>query len=86
MAVALYQLIMPLSQEVRDLWEKSLFFGELGLDGTVKKIDGLLPSVIQACQSGRKSFFIPHENIEEIKIIPDIDIYPLDHFSQLTHT
>ncbi|MBO4515992.1 hypothetical protein J5751_00735 [bacterium] len=25
-----------------------LFFGELGLDGTIKRVNGLLPSVISA--------------------------------------
>ena len=66
-----------------EILEKSLFFGELGLDGSVKRINGLLPSVLSAKKKGRKTFFIPKDNFFELEYIPDITIYPLKHFGQL---
>jgi predicted ATPase with chaperone activity len=37
-----------LSDELKELFEQSLFFGELGLDGAIKHVNGVLPSVISA--------------------------------------
>lgn len=67
----------------RELLEKSLFFGELGLEGSVKRINGLLPSVLSAKQKGWKTFFIPQENFFELEYVPGIRVYPLQHFHQL---
>ena len=67
-------------------WEKvqsSLFFGELGLDGSIKRINGLLPSVLSAKKKWWKEFFVPAENLYELEYIPWIRIYPLKHFEQL---
>ena len=62
-----------------------MFFGELGLDGRVKRIDGLLPMVIAAKKSGYSLFFIPADNLYEIEYIQDIVIYPIGTFAQLVH-
>jgi magnesium chelatase family protein len=66
-----------------EILDKSLFFGELGLNGSVKRINGLLPSVLSAKKKGRKVFFIPKDNFFELEYIPDITVYPIEHFRQL---
>lgn len=63
--------------------EKWLFFWELGLDGSIKRINGLLPSVLSAKKKWWKEFFIPRENLFELEYIPWITVYPVDHFRQL---
>ena len=60
-----------------------LFFWELGLDGSIKRINGLLPSVLSAKKQGRQEFFIPEENSFELEYIPDIIVHPLKHFNEL---
>ena len=62
---------------------KSLFFGELWLDGKVKRVNWLLTSVISAIKKWYKDFFVPRANIYELEYIPNINIYPLDHFEEL---
>ena len=47
--------------------QNSLFFGELWLDGSIKRINGLLPSVLSAKKKWRKEFFIPAENLYELE-------------------
>jgi len=42
-----------------------------------------LPSVLSAKQRGWKTFFIPKDNLFELEYIPEITIYPIEHFSQL---
>ncbi|AHB41726.1 hypothetical protein P148_SR1C00001G0939 [candidate division SR1 bacterium RAAC1_SR1_1] len=83
MAVALLFLIFEDHVFVPRFFEKSLFFGELGLDGSLKPINGLLPCIIDAAKHGYTTFFIPAENIYEVEYIPGIVLYPLTHFHQL---
>lgn len=62
---------------------KSIFFGELWLDGSVKKVSGLLPSVISAVRRWYKTFFVPADNLFELQYIPYIQIYPIRDFQQI---
>ena len=82
MAVAMLLLIMEV--EETQLFEDALFFGEMGLDGSIKRVNGLLPSVISAMKHGYKKFFVPEENLFELEYIPDIVLYPLKHFEELS--
>lgn len=52
--------------------ENVLFLGELGLDGTVKKIRGILPMVELAKSQGCKVCILPKENEAEGNIIKGI--------------
>ena len=52
--------------------EDILFLGELGLDGTVKKIRGILPMVEMARNRGCKVCVLPKENESEGNIIEGI--------------
>lgn len=84
MAVAL--LLVIFEDEI--VWnvdfEKSLFFGELWLDGKVKSVTWLLPCVVSALKEWYTQFFVPEENIYELEYIPWITLYPLYDFKQLT--
>lgn len=61
----------------------TLFFGELWLDGSIRRITGLLPAVIAAMKRWYTTFFIPIDNIYELEYIQWITIYPLSSFSEL---
>lgn len=52
--------------------ENVLFLGELGLDGTVKKIRGVLPMVELAREQGCRACVLPKENVAEGQIIKGI--------------
>ena len=83
MAVALLGLIHEGKLNHAERMGEFLFFGELGLDGKLKRVNGLLPSVISAKQKGYQTFFIPRENAYELEYISDITIIPITHFSQI---
>jgi len=53
----------------------SLFIGELGLDGSVRKVRGVLPQVIAAKQSGFTHVFVPPQNKEEALLAQGIVVY-----------
>jgi magnesium chelatase family protein len=48
MALSLLLLMQEGHFQHKDKVENGLFFGELGLDGSVKRINGLLPCVLSA--------------------------------------
>lgn len=56
--------------------EKTLFLGELALDGTLRPQKGILALVREARKRGFESVFVPTENAEEAALIDDIAIYP----------
>lgn len=55
--------------------EKTLFLGELSLDGELRKISGTLPLVREAREQGFSSIFLPYQNAEEAALIEGIDIF-----------
>ena len=83
MSVALLWSIMEDKATNVSLLENGLFFGELGLDGQIKRIDGLLPMVIAAKKAGYMDFIVPSENLYELEYIEGIRLYPVDHFVEL---
>lgn len=60
-----------------------IFIGELGLDGSLKPVNGLLPILISAREEGYKSFIVPSENLKEASYIDNIDVYCFDKLAQV---
>ena len=52
-----------------------IILGELGLDGSVRKINGVLPILISARLDGHKKVIIPKENCNEASFIEGMEIY-----------
>lgn len=77
MAIALY-----LSQTHQTLvLDTTLFIGELGLDGTLRRTHGILPLVLYAKRKGFTAVVIPKANEREVSVIQGITIYPAETLS-----
>lgn len=63
--------------------QRTLFLGELGLDGTVLPIRGTLPIVDCAAKSGIKRVILPAECAAEASYIKDVEICPVSHMAQV---
>lgn len=61
-----------------------LFVGELGLDGTLRPVRGVLPIVDKAKESGFKTCIVPMKNIEEGSVISDINVYGASCLGDIT--
>jgi magnesium chelatase family protein len=61
----------------------TVFIGELGLDGSVRPISGVLPLAIWARRSGRKRLVVPAGNTREAAIVGEIDVYPVETLAQV---
>lgn len=64
--------------------ENILFAGELGLDGEIKPISGILPIVKAAALRGIGTCIVPWENRIEGSVIPDIRVRGARNICQLT--
>jgi len=82
-AMSIITLLYEKSMADHDLVTSSLWFGELGLWGDVKKVTWLLPMVMSAVQQWYTSFFVPAENAFELAYLPDITYYPIEHLQQI---
>jgi magnesium chelatase family protein len=51
-----------------------IFLGELSLDGSLRRINGVLPIAIMARKKGFKEIIVPRENAEEAAIIKDLNV------------
>lgn len=60
-----------------------VFLGELSLDGTVKKVNGVLPIIISAREMGYKKIVIPTENSKEASFIDGLQIYTVSNLKDL---
>ncbi|MGP1569528.1 MAG: YifB family Mg chelatase-like AAA ATPase [Eubacteriales bacterium] len=59
------------------------FFGELSLDGKVNAVTGALPLAMGAVELGIRKVFIPKENLKEVSLVKDIEIYPVSKLSEV---
>ena len=57
--------------------------GELGLDGSVIGVRGVLPVVLAAYKAGREGCIVPLANYDEALLVPGIEIIPVAHLSEL---
>ena len=62
--------------------EDIMFLGELGLDGAVKRIRGVLPMVEMAKERGCRACVIPKDNMAEGKIVKGITCIGVDTLKQ----
>ena len=67
----------------RDLTENSIFIGELALDGSLRKVSGILPMAVFAFKKGIKNIFLPEENAKEASVIEGLNVYPVSTLHSL---
>ena len=63
--------------------EGMLIIGELGLDGSIKKVGGVLPIVREAVNNGFMRFLVPNENVEEAQIISKAKVCGVDNLGEV---
>ena len=55
--------------------DKIVFLGELSLDGSLRRINGVLPILISALGSGYTTFILPEDNKKEASYVDGITVY-----------
>ena len=62
---------------------KTVFLGELSLDGSLRQATGVLPILISAISDGYKSFIVPKENLKEASFVSGAEIFAAESLSQV---
>ena len=78
-AVALLSAYIPLEIDL----SRSLFVGELALDGAVRPIHGALPIALYATRAGLTTLFVPKENAREAACVPEITVHAVSSLQEL---
>ncbi len=63
--------------------EKSFFYGELSLDGSLRHTKGVLLLALYAKQKGIKNLFVPADSANEAAVIKGINVYPIEKLTNL---
>jgi magnesium chelatase family protein len=57
--------------------------GELGLDGRVRPVRGVLPAALAAVRAGSPDLVVPAENAQEASLVPGAVVWPVRHLSEV---
>lgn len=63
--------------------ENSAVIGELGLDGSVRSVRGVIGKLLSGQKNGISIFFIPAANIAQAQLIPNIVLVPVKTLQEL---
>lgn len=53
----------------------TVHIGELGLDGRLRPVPGVLPAVYAAARAGFERVVVPHANASEARLVPGIEVH-----------
>jgi len=63
--------------------ESNTYIGELGLDGKVRRVNGVLPILLSAIQLGIKKVIIPYDNAKEASFVEGIEVFAAQTLTQI---
>lgn len=75
--------ILAASGQLESPLAGAAFLGELSLGGDIRPVDGVLPMVLAAKETGTKSVFLPKENESEGAVVEGVDVYGVSHINEL---
>jgi magnesium chelatase family protein len=70
-------------QLTKNLGESEAIIGELGLDGSIRPVRGIIGKLLAGRSNGIDTFYIPATNIDEAQLVPHITLIPLQSLKEL---
>lgn len=75
-------ILLATRQVIADL-DQTLVIGELGLEGNVRHVNGVLSMAAMAKERGYKRLFVPASDASEAALIEGLDVYPIARLRDL---
>jgi magnesium chelatase family protein len=75
--------IMQAAKMIQKDDKQVIVLGELGLDGSVKPVRGILGKLLCAVQAGYNRFIIPKANLKQASLIEGIEVLAVDSLEQM---
>ncbi len=63
--------------------KKTIFIGELGLDGDVRPVRGIIGAILHARQAGFECFYIPKKNLRQAALVPGVTLIAVESLRQV---
>lgn len=82
LAIAISVLAASGSLPMQSL-EGWVHLGELGLDGSLRKVSGILPSLLAAKKAGLNNAVVPNANLPEARLVEGIRVVGAHHLRQV---
>lgn len=60
------------------------YIGELGLDGSIRPVRGIIGKLVSGRRAGIRRFYIPAANLQQAAIVPHIKLLPVAHLRHLS--
>jgi magnesium chelatase family protein len=67
----------------RQFTKQEAVMGELGLDGAVRPVRGIIGKIIAGRSRGVTTFYIPAANLPQASLVPDVTLVPLTGLAEL---
>lgn len=67
--------VLKASEQLRADTDGYVLLGELSLDGSIRRVNGILPALISAEKAGYKKFIIPKANEREASYLAGAEVY-----------
>jgi magnesium chelatase family protein len=81
--LAMAAAILRVSHQIEPLGAQQALVGELGLDGSVRPVRGIIGKLLAGREHKLSEFFIPEANLQQAQLIPGITLFPVMNLRQL---
>lgn len=83
-AIAVAVMAVDPKNEVRtELLDRTVMFGELGLDGRVRAVRGIVPLLLSASKRGFLNAIVPSSQLAEAELVPGITVWGVEHLVEV---
>lgn len=82
--LAIATVIMSASGQLpRQIPKDQAIIGEIGLNGDIRPVRGIIGKLLAGKQLGLRSFLVPVDNLNQALLVPDVEIIPLENIREL---
>ena len=77
--------VLIASEQITEVenFKKTIFLGELALDGRLRTVSGVLPIVSHAKEQGFTEIFLPKENAKEAALVEGLNVYGAETLQEI---
>ncbi len=81
--MAIFIALLVVSGQIMPVSDKSIFLGEVSINGALRPVRGVLAKILYARENGYDSVFVPEENREEASSVGGVSVYPAAHINDV---
>lgn len=77
--LAIFIALLVVSGQIMPVSDKSIFLGEVSINGALRPVRGVLSKILHARVNGYETVFLPEDNREEASAVGGVKVYPAAH-------